>query len=1048
MKSFWKIFFLFIPISISAQIYAPDTTFRFSASTFRLPAYKFIGITASTKNFTLAQIQPAYRDANYQTYSTTALLDANGQIVTSITDGQVVPNSLTDNGFWVSTTQYPSETDSVFHLYYFDISSQKQIPYQIKLKYPVRSIESIENGCAVFQHIDDYTNTLLYYVYDLEKGLISIVNPNQISTKRFSSEQFYIQELRVDENKNTWVLAVKYSSSTPTSLQLHKVKSFETLSAKSLIFEKTKEQLGIVNVSFWLNPSFFENHIIFQRNNDPFKPRELIKIDLQGNILLEISILPLVNNDPNTFYDFIKTTNSTYICFRVGQASYYFLDKAGKLSNYTIPTDKYSNVIIENDKLIYVDNASKIHVIDIPTLKELNDYKPVPIIDYQPAISYIKTLDNADYWLGYQNPYQSSQFFVKYRQNKEIFRLEGTGVKIYNLSKNDVLIQDINGKIRKFDAANNQTLLPISDNNIVYIDTLHSHIYTNTNGGELNRYFYDGKQDSSFKWAGGEIRTDIIVDDNGKIHSLGKRFISNGSIDPTFQEADIRPFSNFNGPPIFILKKIGSNILMLNGACSEGCGGQIYVWNQNENAAKQINGNFWEYMVRYQQISKRDSLILIGFDKVLPNLQTDLGFQIKGIKPTLGYSLYTQTPKTIDILPNHDLLIASGKELIRYSTKNNIWVEIRNLKGQISLNDSLLKSGIDLDVFSSDNSAVQLQVENISDTTKIAYLVDNRLLFTGKEGVVKLTAKSVKGGTPFEIQFQVNDSRLQNSTIRISPSDTTLYVGFKPFPLTIITDNNLPLTIKTEGNGAFLKDGIVYPTGNKGFLRINVSHEATNSFRANSQTLTFWIQPLQQKISYIGIDSLTNTYYLPESAFPFKIPVQTSSKLPIRYTINNWNLNLAQIFHISNDSIYLNPNYNEVRHKFQTDYSPIGFTVNGYQSGNNVFQSTFFSVNIQLLLPQEEPLLAPLEVFPNPFDSEINIYCPNQETITEAFIYDFTGKLIKKFSITSNDYWSFQFPFYSPYTQIVKLFVDDIPKGKYLFVFTANGQKITKRIIK
>lgn len=1048
MKSFWKILFLLLPVSISAQVYAPDTTFRFSASTFKLPAYKFIGVTASIKDFTLAQIQPAYRDANYQTYANTALLGANGQVITTITDGQVISNTLTVSGFWVKPTQYEAEIDSIFHLYYFDIASQKKIPHQLKLKYPVRSIVSIENGCAIFQDIDNDTNTLLYYIYDLEKGLISVINPDQIFTKRFSSERFYIQELRVDEEKNTWVLVNKNLTDTTATLQLYKVKPNETLSQSNLIFEKTDKELGTYNNTIWQNASFFENYIIFKRNIDPFKPRELIKIDLQGNILPEISILPRINNDPNTFYDFVKTTNSTYICFRESQSNYYFLDRAGKLSNYKIPTDKYSNVIIENDKLIYVDNASEIHAIDIPTLQELKDYKPVPVIDYQPAISYIQTLENDVYWLGYQNPYQNSQFFVKYHQNKEVFRFKGTGVKIYSLSKNNILIQDINGKIRKFDAANNQTLLPINDNNVVYIDTLHSHIYTNTNGGELNRHFYDGKQDLSFKWTGGGVKTDIIVDDNGKIHSLGKRFLSNGSIDPTFQEADIRPFSNFYGPPIFILKKIGNDILMLNGACSEGCGGQIFLWNQNENTIKQIGGNFWEYMVKYQQISKRDSLILVGYDKISQNLQPDLGFKIKGIKPTLGYSFSTQTPKTIDILPNHDLLIASGKELIRYSTKNNLWVEIRNLKGQISLNDSLLKSGIDLEVFSSDNSAVQLQIENISDTAKIAYLAGNKLLFTGKEGVVKLTAKSVKGGTPFEIQFPINDWRLQNLTIKITPSDTTLYVGFKPFPISIKADNNLPLTIKTEGGGAYLKDGIIYPTGKRGFININVSHEAINGFRANSQTFTFWIQALQQKISYIGIDSLTNTYYLPESAFPFRIPIQTSSKLPIRYTINNWNLNLAQIFHISNDSIYLNPNYKEIRQKFHTDYSPIGFMVNGYQSGNNAFHAAFFSVNIQLLLPQEEPLLAPLEVFPNPFDSEINIYCPNQEIITEAFIYDFTGKIIKKYAITSNDYWRFQFPFYSPYTQIVKLFTDDIPKGNYLLVFTANNQKITRRIIK
>lgn len=1046
MRQSWKIFLFLLPISISAQIYAPDTTFRFSASTFKLPAYKFIGVTASNKNYTLAQIQPAYRDANYQTYANTALLDANGQIITNITDGQIIPNSLTDDGFWVNTTQYATEMDSVFHLYYFDISLQKKVSYQLKLKYPVRSIVSIENGCAVFQNIDNYTNVTSYCIYDLEKGFINEINPAKIPEKKFSLEKFYIQELRVDEEKNTWVLAIKSITDTSTTLQLYQVKPYESLSQSNRVFEKTDKELGNRGGSIWNSSNFFENTIVLRRNIDPFKPREVIKIDLQGNILPEISILPLVNNDPNTFFNFINSSKSNYICFRVGQASYYFLDKTGKLTNYKIPTDKYNNVIIEDDKLIYVDDTAEIRVIDIPTLQELKDYKPVPAIDYQPAISHIQTLDNDDYWLGYQNPYQDSKFFAKYHQNKEVFRLEENSVKIYPLSKNNVLIQDINGKIRKFDAANNQTLLPINDNNIVYVDTLHSHIYTNTNGGEINRYFYDGKQDLSFKWTGGGVKTDIIVDDNGKIHSLGKRFLSNGSIDPTFQEVDIQPFSNFSNSPIFKLKRIGNSILMLNGACSMSCIGNIYYWSQNENSTKQINGSFWEYMINYQQITQRDSLILAGNNRIMPNLQADSSFKIKIINSPIGSSFYTQTPKTIDILPNHDLLIASGKELLRYSTKNNLWVEIRNLKGEVSLNDSLLKSGIDLEVFSSDNSAVKLQIENVSDTAKIAYLAGNKLLFTGKEGVIKITAKSVKGGTPFEIQFPINDWRLKTSTIKISPSDTTLYTGFKPFPIVIKSDNNLPLIIKTEGGGAYLKDGIIYPTEKRGFLNINVSHGQINGYRANSQTFNFWINQSQQKIYYAGMDTLTNTYYLPESAFPFKIPVQTSSKLPIRYTLSNGNL--YQIFHVSNDSIYLNPDYKKLIQVINTGYSPIGFMINGYQSGNNAFQATYFSVNIQLLLPQEEPILAPLEVFPNPFDTYINIYCPNKENITEAAIYDITGKLIKKYSINNDNYVQFQFPFYSLMKEVVLLSTDDIPKGNYLLVFTANNQKITKRIIK
>lgn len=1042
MKLFWKIFFLLISTSISAQIYAPDTTFRFSGSTFKMPEYQFVGLVASTKKYTLAQIKPAERDVNYQIYSNTALLDSTGRIITAITDGQIVPNSLTDDGFWVNNTQYYTEIDSVFYLYYFEISSRKKISYQLNLKYPVRSIIAIEHGCAIFQQIDNS-----YHIYDLEKGFIAKIDPSKIPTKKFSSERFYIQALRVDEEKNTWVLGSKYFTDTTVSLQLYKVKPFEELGQSNRIFEITDNELGVIG-STWQGINFFENTIIVQRNLGPFEARELIKFDLNGNYLPDVIKLPLVNNDPNTFYNFVKSSNTDYICFRVGQSIYSFVNRAGKLTSYKIPTERYYNVIIDDNKLIYIDDFSKIHVIDIPTLRELQDYKLVPFIDFRPPISYVQTLDNGDYWLGYQNPYQESLFFVKYHQNKEVLRFGQDGKKLLYLSKNDVLIQDIDKKIQKFGTDNTQILLSIKDDNIVYVDTSNAHIYANTNGGELNRYFYDGKQDLSFKWAGGEVKTEIVVDGNGKIHSLGRRFLPNGGLDTSFQGVDIQLISNGYSATVFMLKKIGDSILMMNGACSMSCSGNIYFWSENDNSIKQISGNFWEYMVKFRQITKRGSLILAGFDKVFPNLKTDSSFTIKRIYSTVSYPFYIQNPKPIDILPNHDLLITSGKELVKYSTKNNLWVEIRNLKVEISLNDSLLKSGIDLDVFSSDNSAVNLQIENVFDTIKIAYLEGNKLRFTGKEGVIKLTAKSVKGGTPFEIQFPINDWRLQNSTINIRPNDTTLYVDFKPFPITIKADGNLPLTIKTEGNGAYLKDGIIYPTGKRGFLHISVSHGQVNGYRANSQNFTFWVNQIPQKINYTGIDTLTKTYYLPERAFPFKIPIQTSSTLPIRYTLNEGSPNLSQIFHISSDSVYLNPNYQKSIETTNTGYSPIWASINGFQAGNNVFQTAYFNLNIQLILSHEEPLLAPLDVFPNPFDTNINVYCPNKESITEAFIYDNMGRLIKRYSVTQNDYWQFQFPFYSPQMEVVKLFTEDIPKGNYLLVFTANNQKFTKRIVK
>lgn len=1045
MQHLWKILLCLLPISISAQNYAPDTTFRFSASTFKLPAYKFIEVTASNKKYTLARIKPIDYELSYQT---NVLLDAEGQIITTISDGLIVPNSLTENGFWVSPTSYANEIDSVFNLYYYDISLRTKVPHQLKLKYPTHSIVSIENGCAIFQNFDKLTGMQLYNVYDLEKDFIAEINPSKISKKPFTTEKFYIQELRVDTEKNTWVLVNKNITNTAATLQLYKTKPNESLSNSNLIFEKTDKDLGNEGGFIWRDFHFFENQIIFIGISDSFKPRELIKFDLQGNTLSKKVILPLLNNDPNTSYGFIKSTNTNYICFRVNESIFYFLDKQGISTSYKMPTEKLYNVNIDNDKLIYVDDASVIHVVDIPTLQELPNYKSIPNIDFQPIIPNIQTLDNNDFWLGYQNPYQSSKFFVKYHQNKEVFRFEGGGIKIQHLSKNSVLIQDIDGKIRKVDSNNEVSLLPIKDNNIVYVDTLHSHIYTNTNGSELNRYFYDGTQDLSFKWVGGEVRTEITVDDNGKIYSLGKRYLSDGSLDPSFKDAEIQLF---NASPysaiVFILKKIGTNILMINGACSMGCFGKIYFWSQNDNAVKQIsgNGNISDYM-GYRQFVRRDSLFLAGYTKISQNLETDSNFKLKGLT-SYTYPYSTLQTQTIDILPNHDLLIATGKSLNRFSPKNNLWVEIRNLKSEIILTDSLLKSGLDLDVFSSDNSEVKLQLENIYNT-KAAYIKEKKIGFTGKEGTIKIIAKSVKGGNPYEVIVSVRNN-LRRSNIKITPTENNLYVGFSPFPISITVDNNLPLTITTEGDGAYIKDGMIYPTGKSGFLRIKASHEETNGYYANSQTLTFFIHKLPQTLTFLDIDKLTNTYYLPESAFPFKIPVQIVSKLPIRYSLNSTYFSIhSQIFYVSNDTVYLNPDYKKIIQSMNTDYSPIGFVVNGYQAGNNIFQDVYFTVNFQLLLPQEEPLLAPLDVFPNPFDNFINIYCPNNEDITETAIYDVSGKLIKEYKVTSYDYWTFQFPFYSPKMKVVKLFTDNILHGNYILVFTANNQKITKRIIR
>lgn len=1028
---------LFLGLSFAkAQIYAPDTTFRFQNANFSIPSHKYRAILASSNKFTLVNLEYPKKDENYYPTPPPALIDSSGKVVETFDNRSLIPNSFDESGFWLNSYLNDYSNDSTFILDYYDLTLLKKTPHHFKKITNSLNDPKIENGYLIDTHRgSDDTDVFIYNL--TSKSFIKLSTKSLYKTV-FEFQKYYVQDIRIDKEQNIWLLIFKAINYFEGNLQLYKIAPNETLNDNSIIFEKTPAELSTNGAALWQNAKFSGDTIILQRVNDYFTPRELVKIDLKGDILPFKVSLPLLDNDPNTNYSISNLSVSDYIILTSGKNQYAFVDKNGLLSHLDLSDKNIISVLTQGKSIFYTDNLFELHEIDISTLKEVESSKKAPIINYEAGIVYIQSLDNNDYWVAYKNPYNTNSFFIKFHQNKRQFSYPKEVLRGFYAGKNDFILQATDGEKVLIDGQNKSTILSTIEGEIVLVDTTNKHIYTNFDNQTVYRYNYKQQRDSTFNWEGGKLKSNLVVSNTKKVHYLGNRFNFDGSIDKTFASINISD-SDYGGK-VYRLNKLWDKISFVNGSCSHGCAGAVYQWSASENQPVQVITDVLQYLYKYLYLAGRDSLLLDGFNKILPDLSTDSNFVVKGRFDTknIWNTIDSRQYKPIDILPNHDLLVNYNNQIYRLSPKNSVWVEIRNLPELITLSDSLIQAGIMLDVFSSDKSTVKLQLKASSE--KVAHLEGEKLVLEGKEGVVTLLAQSVKGGQPFEISLNIRKPILQISTIKATPNDTSLFINFTPFRFTYSSDINVPLSVKVEGNAGYLKDGMIHPTGKLGYIYINISHEATSTNYANEKHVYWQVNRHPQTVESIDLKLVL-------ADFPFKIPFTTSAQLPIDYTINS---GLEELFIIKKDTIYLNPEFRTIlkKHGWYNYGSPISFAINGTQEGNALFAPISFSFNTGFDYWSSNLNLPDINVYPTIFNETINISGPDINELSDIYLLDTQGQKVADLKHMENNYrW---IGYTSSKKDKLAALIDtrNIQEGNYLLVFKLSGVQHVRKVMK
>lgn len=1043
---------------LKAQTYAPDTSFKFQNALLDLIGYKIQYVVGGNSKVILAYVEYPATGINGKGRSEYAAIDRSGNIIETYS-GSYITNSLTEKSFLYTT-------DSGVYQFNLETKERKHIEPEGKNF----NIEKIENDRIITKEFVVLSNSqqfFNYVIYDLQWNRLATIGSSYLETQPNSGNKFNISALRVDVNKNTWISVIKVTKEKLMSLQLYKILPQEkVLTNNHLVFEKSDNDLliGDYEDAFERYTAFIGDTLAVLKKINQGRDFELRKIDFNGNFLSFNVILPRSFN----YSRFLKANSSKSIAFfNRYSGEGVIVDEKGNI-NYLKGTnvDYEFEVKCDSNSLYYRDNGRKLHEVDLSTLKDNIRGISVPTGHFEGQISFIQSLNNSDYWIGYKTPFtayswphDNSRYYVKYRREKEIFRLPKIVKQFFYIGGNTVAVQTEEGKKILIDGNNNQKELSQIVGELVYADTIHKHIYA-TDSGQLRRYSFDGIPDTQFIWEGGKLRTNIVVTDDGKIYHAGVRYEATGEKDAGFEEKSV--IENTSLVPIFHLRKVWNTVFLFDGRCIDICAASAYLTDQNSGKyikAEEKIGNNPSYEV-YENIIGRDSLVLIGLNKILPNLKLDSSVKIKGtFKESFNRVDYRiGTDKWIDVLPNHDLLVALDNKLYYYTTKNPLWVEIRKLPDEIILTDSLKKNGLRFETFSSDGSEVEVKIRREyyeygnGQIVTPTYSLDNvgklegkKLLLGGQPGRLTLVAQSQNAGQPYYKQVKIINPSTEYSVFGLK--DTTLYIDFKPFPLSFTASDDIKSVIiaKVDGEAGYLKDGMIYPTGKPGTITITLSHEATEKYAAHLRTFFWQVNRYSQTISYEGLMPDDMTYVLSDKRFPFKIPGSASSRLPLSYRLVDENLITDKLFEIRGDAVYLQPNYQSILMENGYDKlgKPIRLVVTGNQTGNDQFNpvSSTFSIIFNYWIGNLQSPAA--TVFPNPFTNYFYV-ATEEDYLSDILMLDLSGREVYRLKAekqmelgtTSLKKFGSYFP------------VTTIPKGTYLLVYYIHGKKYVQKVVK
>lgn len=172
-----------------------------------------------------------------------------------------------------------------------------------------------------------------------------------------------------------------------------------------------------------------------------------------------------------------------------------------------------------------------------------------------------------------KNPYTENRTYVKYRDTKEIYRT----VKHYRnhivLNNNGILLREFDNKKIIINALNEQisSTLP---GLIIHADSIHHFYYLKLDNATLKKYRFDGTEDPSFKWEGGEIKEELNTLADGRLYYSRFRYSSDSSLDNTFRGIENKSTSIYGGE-IFRMLKYGYYMVLLDAESHYSSSGQL-----------------------------------------------------------------------------------------------------------------------------------------------------------------------------------------------------------------------------------------------------------------------------------------------------------------------------------------------------------------------------------------------------------------------------------------------------------------------------------------